>query len=82
MSTETHEYRSDFARRYFSDVGSAGGHRAMAKAVVPMQAFRKKFGDVDVGALLQQLVAEFRHEPARDKHEPAKDKDLKGQKVG
>src|SRR3989475_5328513 len=30
----------EFVRRYFSDIGSAGGHRAMAKAVVPMRAFR------------------------------------------
>ena len=26
----------DFVRRYFVDIGSAGGHRAMAKAVVPL----------------------------------------------
>jgi nanoRNase/pAp phosphatase (c-di-AMP/oligoRNAs hydrolase) len=35
----------EFARRFFADIGSAGGHRAMAKAVVPMRAFREKFGD-------------------------------------
>ena len=35
----------EFVRRYFADIGSAGGHRAMAKAVVPMRAFREKFGD-------------------------------------
>jgi nanoRNase/pAp phosphatase (c-di-AMP/oligoRNAs hydrolase) len=66
----------EFARRHFSDVGSAGGHRAMAKAVVPIHAFREKFGDLDgpgIGARLQQLVAEFLHEPV---------KDLKAQKVG
>src|SRR5262249_52375154 len=34
----------DFVRRYFGDIGSAGGHRAMAKAIVPMRAFREKFG--------------------------------------
>src|SRR6478609_2186945 len=33
----------EFARRFFGDIGSAGGHRAMAKAVVPMSAFRDKF---------------------------------------
>ena len=27
----------EFVRRFFADIGSAGGHRAMAKAVVPMQ---------------------------------------------
>ena len=42
----------DFVRRYFVDIGSAGGHRAMAKAVVPLDAFQSRFGPVDdsVGA--------------------------------
>ena len=50
----------EFVRRFFADIGSAGGHRAMAKAVVPMRAFREKFGDLggdDIGARLQALVA-------------------------
>src|ERR1700704_2409182 len=37
----------EFARRYFADIGSAGGHRSMAKALVPMLAFQEKFGDVE-----------------------------------
>jgi len=66
----------EFVRRYFSDIGSAGGHRAMAKAVVPMRAFREKFGDLSgeqVGARLQELVSQFLHEmPAGEKkREPA-----------
>jgi nanoRNase/pAp phosphatase (c-di-AMP/oligoRNAs hydrolase) len=57
----------EFARRFFSDIGSAGGHRAMAKAVVPMRAFRDKFGDVDGAAIstkLHDLVEQFLHESA------------------
>jgi nanoRNase/pAp phosphatase (c-di-AMP/oligoRNAs hydrolase) len=66
----------EFVRRYFSDVGSAGGHRAMAKAVVPMRAFREKFGDLsgeEIGIRLQELVAQFLHEVAAadKKREPA-----------
>src|SRR2546427_2547086 len=66
----------EFVRRYFSDIGSAGGHRAMAKAVVPMRAFREKFGDLsgeEIGARLQELVAQFLHEvpAAEKKREPA-----------
>src|SRR3954464_208963 len=61
----------EFARRFFSDIGSAGGHRTMAKAVVPMRAFREKFHAPetdDIGARLQELVAQFLHEPvAQDK---------------
>ena len=26
----------EFVKRWFADIGSAGGHRAMAKAVVPV----------------------------------------------
>src|ERR1700704_525618 len=59
----------EFVRRYFADLGSAGGHRAMAKAVVPLKAFRKKFGDLDAHAIaerLQELAAQFLHEPPKD----------------
>jgi nanoRNase/pAp phosphatase (c-di-AMP/oligoRNAs hydrolase) len=55
----------EFVRRFFADIGSAGGHRAMAKAVVPMTAFVKKFGDPPVGefaARLHELVGQFRHD--------------------
>jgi nanoRNase/pAp phosphatase (c-di-AMP/oligoRNAs hydrolase) len=61
----------EFVRRFFSDIGSAGGHRAMAKAVVPMRAFREKFGELtgdEIGAKLQELVTQFLHDvPAADK---------------
>ena len=55
----------DFVRRWFSDVGSAGGHRTMAKAVVPLEAFQRKFG-VHEGSRINQrvlgLVLDFLHE--------------------
>jgi nanoRNase/pAp phosphatase (c-di-AMP/oligoRNAs hydrolase) len=52
----------EFVRRFFADIGSAGGHRAMAKAVVPMRAFREKYGDLsgdDLGARLAALMQDF-----------------------
>jgi hypothetical protein len=66
----------ELVRRLFADIGSAGGHRAMAKAVVPMAAFRGKFGNLtsdEIGAKLQELAAQFLHEatPADKKREPA-----------
>jgi nanoRNase/pAp phosphatase (c-di-AMP/oligoRNAs hydrolase) len=66
----------EFARRFFSGIGSAGGHRAMAKAVIPMRAFREKFGDLqagDIAPLLHELVEQFLHEGAlpEKKREPA-----------
>jgi nanoRNase/pAp phosphatase (c-di-AMP/oligoRNAs hydrolase) len=52
----------EFVRRVFADIGSAGGHRAMAKAVVPLRAFREKYGDLPadaIGAKLQAFAHEF-----------------------
>jgi nanoRNase/pAp phosphatase (c-di-AMP/oligoRNAs hydrolase) len=57
----------EFARRFFGDIGSAGGHRSMAKAVVPTRAFLDKFALEAPGAVsakLQELVSQFLHETA------------------
>jgi hypothetical protein len=60
----------DFVRKYFVEIGSAGGHRAMAKAVVPLDAFRERFGEIDEGRMSQQLIEllqEFFHEAPDEK---------------
>jgi nanoRNase/pAp phosphatase (c-di-AMP/oligoRNAs hydrolase) len=36
----------DIMKRLYDDIGSAGGHRMMAKAVVPVERFKEKFGEV------------------------------------
>jgi nanoRNase/pAp phosphatase (c-di-AMP/oligoRNAs hydrolase) len=46
----------ELVRKLFADVGSAGGHRAMAKAVVPIDRFRTKFGDLDPETGTQALL--------------------------
>jgi hypothetical protein len=59
----------EFVRRFFADIGSAGGHRAMAKAVVPFRAFREKFGIVDaqdINTRLHELVGQFLHETPKE----------------
>jgi nanoRNase/pAp phosphatase (c-di-AMP/oligoRNAs hydrolase) len=49
----------EFVRKYFGgDPASAGGHRSMAKAVVPMPVFRQRFGNLS-GPDLNQLVLDF-----------------------
>src|SRR5918999_3770838 len=66
----------DFVRRWFSDVGSAGGHRTMAKAVVPLEKFQQKFGTYEGSRINQrmlELVLAFLHE--YDKHATHKDKE-------
>src|SRR5215208_861245 len=55
----------EFVRKYFSDIGSAGGHRAMAKAVVPLAAFRSKFGNLQSDGFTDRVLTmalEFLHE--------------------
>src|SRR5712691_6491570 len=63
----------EFVRRFFADIGSAGGHRAMAKAVIPFRAFCEKFGILDaqiISTRLQELVAQFLHEAPKDMKAP------------
>jgi nanoRNase/pAp phosphatase (c-di-AMP/oligoRNAs hydrolase)/copper chaperone CopZ len=72
----------EFVRRFFSGIGSAGGHRAMAKAVVPIQSFRKQFGGLDgdeITALLHGLMVQFLHDTKDVKSQKA---DVKGEVAG
>jgi nanoRNase/pAp phosphatase (c-di-AMP/oligoRNAs hydrolase) len=60
----------EFVKRWFAEIGSAGGHRAMAKAVVPLNAFHAKYGDLDGPALtarLAEMADQFLHEAAAEK---------------
>jgi nanoRNase/pAp phosphatase (c-di-AMP/oligoRNAs hydrolase) len=60
----------EFVKRWFGDIGSAGGHRAMAKAVVPVERFRQKFGDLsgaELTARIADMAEQFLHEPAAEK---------------
>jgi nanoRNase/pAp phosphatase (c-di-AMP/oligoRNAs hydrolase) len=60
----------EFVKRWFAEIGSAGGHRAMAKAVVPIDRFRAKYGDLTGPALtarLADMADQFLHEPAAEK---------------
>ena len=55
----------EFVRKYFADIGSAGGHRAMAKAVVPLRPFREKYGTLNADGFTDRVLAmalEFLHE--------------------
>lgn len=57
----------EFVKRWFSDIGSAGGHRAMAKAVVPWDRFVERHGqrsDAEITAILQEMAATFLRETA------------------
>ena len=56
----------EFVKSNFGNIGSAGGHRAMAKAVVPIERFRGKFGDlsgIGIASLIGELAEQFLREP-------------------
>jgi hypothetical protein len=60
----------EFVKRWFADIGSAGGHRAMAKAVVPVEKFRQKFGDLQASEItgrIAEMAEQFLREPATEK---------------
>ena len=46
----------DIMKRLYDDIGSAGGHRAMAKAVVPLERFKERFGAVSEKAIRDAMV--------------------------
>ena len=55
----------EFVKANFADIGSAGGHRAMAKAVMPVERFRVKFGDlsgIGIAARIGDLAEGFLHD--------------------
>ena len=63
----------EFVKRWFADIGSAGGHRAMAKAVVPIDKFREKFGELHgpaITARIADMAEQFLHEPVAEKKKP------------
>jgi nanoRNase/pAp phosphatase (c-di-AMP/oligoRNAs hydrolase) len=50
----------DVVRDAFGDLGGAGGHRAMAKAVIPLATWRTRVGELDAGAMAAAISARFR----------------------
>jgi nanoRNase/pAp phosphatase (c-di-AMP/oligoRNAs hydrolase) len=52
----------ELVRKLFGDIGSAGGHRSMAKAVVPWRAFVDRHGDLtpsQINATIRELALQF-----------------------
>ncbi len=46
----------EILKKLYDDIGSAGGHRAMAKAVVPIERFKERFGEVSEKAIREAMV--------------------------
>ena len=43
-------------KRLFDELGSAGGHRSMAKAVVPIERFKEHFGEVSERVIREAIM--------------------------
>ena len=43
-------------KKLYDNIGSAGGHRAMAKAVVPLDRFKERFGEVSEKVIRDAMV--------------------------
>jgi nanoRNase/pAp phosphatase (c-di-AMP/oligoRNAs hydrolase) len=68
----------EFVKINFGDIGSAGGHRSMAKAIMPMDRFLGKFGELS-GAGIAARIGDLAEEFLSDAE--AKDKDKKLEKT-
>jgi nanoRNase/pAp phosphatase (c-di-AMP/oligoRNAs hydrolase) len=49
----------EIMKKLYDDIGSAGGHRAMAKAVVPLDRFIEKYGEVSEKAIRDAMIPEI-----------------------
>jgi len=58
----------DVVRLAFGQLGSAGGHRSMAKAVIPLRDWRRLVGDTTDDALARQIGNRFLRALHRGKH--------------
>ena len=68
----------EFVKRWFADIGSAGGHRAMAKAVVPLHRFAEKFGASEtskMNELIRSLADQFLHDTNGGDKDKKREKD-------
>jgi len=46
----------EIMKKLYDDIGSAGGHRAMAKAVVPLDRFKERFGEVSEKVIREAML--------------------------
>jgi nanoRNase/pAp phosphatase (c-di-AMP/oligoRNAs hydrolase) len=51
----------DVVRQAFGALGSAGGHRSMAKAVIPLRDWRRRVGEPTDPALAHEILRRFVH---------------------
>ena len=58
----------DIMKKLFDEIGSAGGHRAMAKAVIPLERFKERFGEVSEKVIREAMVPMITEREAQTDH--------------
>jgi nanoRNase/pAp phosphatase (c-di-AMP/oligoRNAs hydrolase) len=61
----------DVVRKLFGTIGRAGGHRSMAKAIVPLRHWRRAYGSTLDSAIAKQVEVLFLQELYGNPQEPA-----------
>lgn len=59
----------EILKRLFDEIGSAGGHRAMAKAVIPLSRFKEHFGEVSEKVIREAMVPLIKEREEGAEHE-------------
>jgi len=59
----------EIMKKLFDEIGSAGGHRAMAKAVIPLERFKERFGEVSEKVIREAMVPMITEREAQTDHE-------------
>lgn len=59
----------EILKRLFDEIGSAGGHRAMAKAVIPLNRFKEHFGEVSEKVIREAMVPLIKEREEGAEHE-------------
>ncbi|MBI4714355.1 MAG: hypothetical protein HY760_00120, partial [Nitrospirae bacterium] len=59
-------------RQAFGDLGSAGGHSYMAKAVIPLKRWKEECGDLDQASLREMIVERFMERFSEESQQPVK----------
>ena len=63
---EEHQKQNE---QHLRDIGSAGGHRAMAKAVIPLDRFKEKFGEVSEKVIREAMLSIIAERDQQAPHE-------------
>ena len=72
MVVKTFNAAGAVVKALFGEIGSAGGHQAMAKAVVPLPAFRRKYGSASRKRIEEVVRRGFQEETACAATSPAR----------